>query len=239
MIAPDKLTNLNIMIIDDDAFTRKVIRRVLTNLGFTSIIDADGSESALKLINKEPPFDIFITDVEMPRINGLELIRLVRCGKTKADPSSRFILLTSFSNTDVIKTAMGLGINGFIVKPIKPATLLDKITKAHDEPFFAEAASSYEAISTNLSCINSDNDADGGKLNAAILKDIDDKNAYHARLRLDRLQPGMRLRQNVISEEGGVLLRDGQILTSTMISRLQELEGILESREIWVFQPPG
>lgn len=239
MIAPEHLSNLNIMVIDDDAFTRKVILRVLTNLGFSTVTEADGSESALKLINKESPFDIFISDVEMPRINGLELIRLVRSGNTKADPSSRFILLTSFSNTDVIKTAMGLGINGFIVKPIKPATLLDKITKAHDESFFAEPASSYESISTNLSCINSDNVEDGSKLNAAILKDIDENNAYHARLRLNRLQPGMRLRQNIITEEGGVLLRDGQILTSTMISRLQELEGILESREIWVFQPPS
>ncbi len=115
--APAWLT-ARILIVDDDEFIRKIIRRVLVDLKFVNIKEIESAKSALLLMQGHT-FDLIITDVQMPGMNGLELVRRIRAGLTPAAPGTRTIVLTSFANTEVLSVAMSLEVNGFLVKPIK------------------------------------------------------------------------------------------------------------------------
>jgi YesN/AraC family two-component response regulator len=71
----------------------------------------------------------------MPGMNGLELLRRIRTGQTPRPKDSRFIILTSFSNTEALGAAMSLDVNGFLVKPIRIGVVMEKIERAIQENF--------------------------------------------------------------------------------------------------------
>jgi two-component system chemotaxis response regulator CheY len=115
-----------IMTVDDSATMRQMVGFTLKTAGYEVVEAIDGKE-ALTRLSGEKPFDMIITDLNMPNLDGIELIRQVR-----TDPNHRFtpiILLTTES--DELKKQMGkaAGATGWIVKPFKPEQLLAVIKK--------------------------------------------------------------------------------------------------------------
>src|SRR6185436_1587289 len=95
---------LSVLIVDDEPLQRRILRDVLRNLRFVRTKDADSGEFAIEKM-REQRFDLVLSDVQMPGMNGLELLRQIRTGQTKLARDTRFIILTSFSNTEVIGAA--------------------------------------------------------------------------------------------------------------------------------------
>lgn len=120
--AIQKTNELKILVVEDDHFTRKIILRVLRDIGYTNIVDVNNAEFAINLLVTNT-FDLIITDVNMPGMNGLKFTQLIRAGKTHAKPKTRIVVLTSFSQAEIIASALALDINGFLVKPIIPAVV--------------------------------------------------------------------------------------------------------------------
>ncbi|MFN3568254.1 MAG: response regulator, partial [Caldimicrobium sp.] len=66
--------NIKILIVDDFATMRKIIRNILTQLGFKNILEADDGTTALEMLSKEK-VDLVISDWNMPKMSGLELLK--------------------------------------------------------------------------------------------------------------------------------------------------------------------
>ncbi len=118
--------NLKILVVDDFATMRKIIKNILTQLGFKNILEADDGTTALEVLKKEK-VDLIISDWNMPKMNGLELLKTV-----KNDPNLKdivFIMVTAEAQKDNVIEAIRHGVNQYIVKPFTPETLKEKLEK--------------------------------------------------------------------------------------------------------------
>ena len=228
-----------ILVVEDDEFTRKIILRVLHDFGFSNITDTDSAVSAIKLFEGNT-FDLIITDVNMSGMNGLELIRLIRSGKTHAKPETRIMVLSSFSQTQILGTALALDINGFLVKPIIPALLEEKLAQAMSEHIHLHSPLAYESVRTELKSLPSADEqphvAPAGSavtLGAPKAASRNETRSAH-RLSLYRLRPGMTLEENVYLKDGTLILSSGHILSELSINRLVDLKVLLPSNGIAV-----
>lgn len=118
--------NMKILIVDDFATMRRIIKNLLRDLGFNNVEEADDGTTALPML-REGEFDLLITDWNMPAMQGIDLLRQVR---QDADLSRLPVLMvTAESNKDQIVEAAQAGVNGYIVKPFTTQTLKEKIEK--------------------------------------------------------------------------------------------------------------
>ncbi|PCI59329.1 MAG: hypothetical protein COB34_03695, partial [Methylophilaceae bacterium] len=157
-----------ILVVEDDEFTRNIITQVLTTLGFLEIESAADAQSAINLF-KEHRFDIIITDILMPDINGLELIKSIRTGKTLAKPESRIIVLSGMTEASAVGKAIALDVNGILVKPLIASVVDQKIQHVLSTPFKINSSIAYEAVSTEI--VESEDSADDDDL-ASLINNI-------------------------------------------------------------------
>lgn len=183
-----------------------------------------------------------ITDVQMPGMNGLELLRRLRAGSTAAPSDTRVIVLTSFSNTEVLGIAMALDVNGFLVKPIKPVSVAEKIMQAVSERVVMRAPLAYQSIGTTLLTVETPPASATAALDPA--REIcapseppSDDGHTASRVALSQLEPGMQLAQPVRTIDGALLLAQGHALSQLNINRLLELRSVL--REDWLTVVPS
>ena len=118
---------MKVLLVEDSTPLRGIIRQMLTNLGYDDIAEAADGEEAWQQLSAEP-FDLLLTDWNMPNMSGLELLQKVR--QTQRFDSLPVVMLTTRSNAQDIISAMKAGINNYVVKPCKPSDLKEKIDKA-------------------------------------------------------------------------------------------------------------
>ncbi len=114
-----------IVTVDDSASIRQMVNFTLTNAGYEVIEAVDGQDALSKLGNKA--VDLVLTDLNMPNMNGVELIRALRANATyKFTP---MVLLTTESQADKKQEGKAAGATGWIVKPFKQEKLLAVVKK--------------------------------------------------------------------------------------------------------------
>ncbi len=113
-----------ILIVDDSETVRQVLQLALGNAGYQVVEAEDGFDALAKLSGAQ--VDMLITDLNMPNMDGLELIRKVREeGQHRFTP---IVMLTTESSEEKKKAGREAGASGWIVKPFKPEQLL-KVVK--------------------------------------------------------------------------------------------------------------
>ncbi len=117
---------IRVLIVEDDVTLRKAIRHVVNSgLNADCILAKNGNEAWDILLANT--FDIIISDWNMPRKSGDELLFEVRShDRTKNTP---FLMLTSRSDKDSLITAMQAGVTDYVIKPFTPVVLLGKMHK--------------------------------------------------------------------------------------------------------------
>lgn len=109
-----------IMIVDDSSTVRQVLRLTLNNAGYETIDAVDGQDALDKLHGQA--IDMMITDLNMPNLDGIDLIKAVR--KNAATRFVPIIMLTTESAEEKKQQGKAAGATGWIVKPFKPEQLL-------------------------------------------------------------------------------------------------------------------
>ncbi len=115
--------SLPVLLVDDYASMRRTIRSMLNQIGFTSIIEDDGS-GALSLIH-EKDFGLIISDLMMTPVSGLDLLRAVRSDWRTSQ--TLFVMVTGAAHQDLVVAAKGLKVDGYVVKPFDTNTLRRKL----------------------------------------------------------------------------------------------------------------
>ena len=120
--------NSRILIVDDSSTTRRILRKYLTDGGFTNIDEAPDGELAWgKLLGGNPRFSVVFADWHMPNLNGIELLTKVR-GRDDFK-NLIFIMTTGERKKEEVQRAIRAGANGYIVKPFSPETLYKVLEK--------------------------------------------------------------------------------------------------------------
>jgi two-component system, chemotaxis family, chemotaxis protein CheY len=100
-----------VMIVEDDAATRRLYRFLLANSGYT-VIEAEDGASALERLQTQP-CDVIITDMNMPRMGGIDMVRTLR----QTNSTIYVIMVTAFGTPDTEKNAFRAGVNEYLTKP--------------------------------------------------------------------------------------------------------------------------
>ncbi len=119
---------MKILVVDDFSTMRRIVRNLLVELGFSNplIQEADDGENALIMLRNQP-FDLVVTDWNMPNMSGIDLLRAIRAeASLKGLP---VLMVTAENNRDQIIAAAQAGVNGYIVKPFTAITLKEKLGK--------------------------------------------------------------------------------------------------------------
>jgi CheY-like chemotaxis protein len=237
--ASRKAAVLKVLVVEDDDFTRKLTAQVLHDLGYSSVVDVDSAMKAVELLNAHT-FDLVITDVNMPGMNGLQLIQKIRSGKTRAKPETRIVVLTSFSQTEILGSALALDINGFLVKPIIPAVVEEKLVQALSERLHLHSPVAYEAVMTALKSLPPLAERTPSHRAAAVSPATSRQVRRSAEsigarpISLNRLRPGMVLKDSVRLKDGTLILSPGHALSELTINRLHDLQLMLPVNGIFV-----
>lgn len=113
-----------VLIADDIAFVRNVLKEILTQAGFTVVGEAKNGEEAYQMFRKYKP-DLVTMDIVMPKISGIEATRMI----LKEEKSAKVIVLTSMAQEQLITDAIHAGARDYIVKPFQKAEVLRVIAQ--------------------------------------------------------------------------------------------------------------
>jgi len=115
-----------VLVVDDSATVRQQVRAALGSGDFLLMEAGDGSEGA-EIINQFADLAAVICDVNMPRMNGLDMLETVK--KDPKHAALPVVMLTTDGQHELIQRAKAAGAKGWIVKPFKPELLLAAIRK--------------------------------------------------------------------------------------------------------------
>ena len=120
----DFLSGRKILLVEDVRFTRLTLAEMVRLLGSAAIFEASDGVAALELLQGEAAgADCVITDMEMPRLDGLGLLKAIREGTGAIPRDTNVVLLTGHSDLDYIGPALFLDIDGFLSKPLSKSTM--------------------------------------------------------------------------------------------------------------------
>ena len=219
--------SIRILVVEDDKFVRGIIVRILNDLRLTQVMEvADAVEA--RIMTGKHTFDLIITDVDMPGMNGLELVQMIRTGKTHAKADTRILVLTGHSNTQLMSVALALDVNGFLVKPITPAILYEKIEKAMNEKMHLRSPLAYQSVMTRIQNLPNSVTNKEPVVAPNASKPAAQPLVKVKHLSLRELRPNMILRDNIFAEDSTLLMSTGLVLSEVSINRLNELRGMLK-----------
>lgn len=119
-------TTIKVLVVDDFATMRRIVKNILTQLGYKSIIEADDGTTAMTVLKQEK-IGLIISDWNMPKMTGLDLLKNVRANPEWA--KIPFIMVTAEAQQDNIILAVKAKVSQYIVKPFTADTLGEKINK--------------------------------------------------------------------------------------------------------------
>jgi two-component system chemotaxis response regulator CheY len=118
--------NLRILVVDDYSTMRRIVKNLLSDLGYTNVTEADDGRSAWPML-QNGDFDFVVTDWNMPGMTGIDLLKAIR-GDARLSKLP-VLMVTAEAQRDQIIEAAQAGVNGYIIKPFTAATLKEKIDK--------------------------------------------------------------------------------------------------------------
>ena len=119
-------TQLKFLVVDDFSTMRRIVRGLLKEMGCNDVTEAEDGAAALQLL-KVQRFDFVVSDINMPNMNGFELLKAI-----KADETLRHLpvlMVTAEARKEDIVLAAQSGAAGYIVKPFSKATLEEKVQR--------------------------------------------------------------------------------------------------------------
>src|SRR6476659_7429653 len=127
------LQGLNILVVAEKSKINRLTRMMLTNLGAKSVLEAPDGLAALEAIRAADP-DVMLLDWDMPVLNGIEVLRIVRSPGVFPRPNLPVIMLTTRAQRSYVHEALRAGANEFLLKPTSPKALCDRLTSIVFKP---------------------------------------------------------------------------------------------------------
>lgn len=117
---------MKILVVDDFATMRRIVRNILKQIGFTNIVEADDGSTALDIL-KSDKIDLILCDWNMPKVSGMDLLKQIRADNAMKDIP--FLMVTAEAQKENIVEAVQAGCNNYIVKPFTADTISEKLKK--------------------------------------------------------------------------------------------------------------
>lgn len=113
-----------ILLVDDAAFMRMMLKNTLTQAGYTDLIEAEDGVKAVEAYTAEKP-DLVFMDITMPNKDGLETLKEIKA----MDPGATIVMCSAMGQETMVMDSIKSGAKDFIVKPFKPERILSTVKK--------------------------------------------------------------------------------------------------------------
>ncbi len=128
------LTKKRVLVVDDDSSAREIIKRIV--MAFEMRVDAvDSGQGAISALahaaHAGDPYEAVLLDWKMPRMDGLETVRRIRASKEIAE-LPQILMVSAYDRSECIRQSRGLGLAGFLVKPVTHVSLRDALCGVFD-----------------------------------------------------------------------------------------------------------
>ena len=121
------LENIRVLVVDDSKSMRRIVRKFLESAGVLEVVEAKDGKDALEMMGKSS-VDLLVSDLNMPRMNGLELLAALRA--RGFSPGICFVMLTVEAVQKTMNLALESGADSYIVKPVTQTVFLGEIRAA-------------------------------------------------------------------------------------------------------------
>ena len=118
--------DMTVLVVDDFSTMRRIIRNILRELDFKDILEADDGSSAVEIL-KTQKVDLIVSDWNMPKMTGLDLLKFVRSNEPTKDLP--FLMVTAEAQKENIVEAVKAKVSNYIIKPFTAVTLSEKLAK--------------------------------------------------------------------------------------------------------------
>ena len=118
--------SMTIRVVDDFASMRRILKNIFKQLGFENIVEADDGIAALEALKKNK-IDLIVSDWNMPKMTGLELLKTVRASDEYKD--ILFLMVTAEAQKQNVLDAVQTGVSNYVVKPFTAEQISDKLEK--------------------------------------------------------------------------------------------------------------
>ena len=113
-----------IMVVDDAAFMRMMVKNALAQGGYTDVIEATDGQDAVKTYSEQKP-ELVLMDITMPNMDGLEALKKIK----ELDSDSQVVMCSAMGQQAMVIEAIQSGAKDFIVKPFQPERVLEAVKK--------------------------------------------------------------------------------------------------------------
>lgn len=118
--------DMKVLVVDDFATMRRIVKNILKELDFKDIVEAENGAAAVKILESQD-IDLIVSDWNMPKMTGLDLLKWVRANeKTKNLP---FLMVTAEAQKENVVEAVKAKVSNYIVKPFTAAVMAEKLAK--------------------------------------------------------------------------------------------------------------
>jgi CheY-like chemotaxis protein len=247
------LTGRQLLIVDDEEFSRLFVVRMVRDLGCTNVLQAgDGIKALQELAAHGDGVAVVVLDFNMPGANGLQVLKAIRTGQAGAPRDTNVLMLTGNSDFGLVGAAMAMDVDAFVIKPVSLNVLTDRLTKMLRDPREMKPVEIYEAV---------DVDTVGGRLMggrapvatlmpkpkarttaaaAAARKGVGPAKPLPGtkRVEFDQLTAGMILAEHIRGPRGELLLGAATVLTERLLNRLRELQPVIRLEYVPIMVKP-
>lgn len=267
-LAGINFSKLTFLVADDKAFFRDMVHTALMRAGAKDVKHATTIENAVETLGRFGQLiNCVICDWDMAPVGGLELLRLIRCRSLlKTPPRTPVVILTARADSNAVKSAMAMDVNGFAVAPLSFEKLIKTVANGLNRAWDLQLASHYAAVPavmadmpapakpkqqpvppTDLHAFNPslanakplprrDVSNGAGAPAPELAKPVTLKNVHMCILA--DVQPGAILARDIVDRSGHLLLKTGTELKSSLIARLRNVaQGHGDSYHLWVGEP--
>ena len=116
-----------ILLVDDAAFMRMMVKETLTKAGYTDLYEAADGMQAVETYNDIKP-DLVLMDITMPNMDGLEALKAIK----SKDPNANIVMCSAMGQESMVIDAIKSGARDLIVKPFKPDRILKTVSSIVD-----------------------------------------------------------------------------------------------------------
>jgi two-component system chemotaxis response regulator CheY len=118
--------DMRILVVDDFSTMRRIVKNILKQLGYNNVSEADDGTTALAKLKTEP-VDFVVTDWNMPKMSGLDLLKEIKSDDDLKDIP--VLMVTAEALQENIVAAIKAGVSNYVIKPFDAATMAEKIDK--------------------------------------------------------------------------------------------------------------
>ncbi len=119
-------TSIKVLVVDDFATMRRILKNILKQLGFKNLVEADDGTTAWDIL-EEQKIDLVLADWNMPKMTGLELLKKVRASENYAKVP--FLMVTAEAQKQNVIEAVQAGVSNYVVKPFTAEAISEKLEK--------------------------------------------------------------------------------------------------------------